>query len=425
MKYTFKLKEPNSKKKTLILFSCYFKDENKRFIYSTGEKINPKNWDAKNKFPFKKGSNKSIIVESIIVQLNRYSDLMIKTEAERKKINEPFTHEVLKRIFNEEFKRIEKGKNVFFDSYDEFYNYKLSALHWTKGTAKRYKNIRSLLERFEIAKKYPLTFSRINEKFYFEFNDYCLNDLRHVNNTFLKNLVYFRTFMNWAIKNKHTYNDKFRDFNKDDSGKNIIKDVATNQIALTIEQLNKIMEHEFKTKSLERVRDVFAFACVTGMRYGELLFIKKSNVTDTHIILKEEKGVFKETRKIPLTSISKYLLNKYDYELPLITNQKQNEFLKLAFKEMDFSKVIEKTSNRGRKIERSEDYFYNRIQTHSARRTFITLMKKNGVADKVIARATGHKDIATLNKYYQVDDEQTKDAMNDVFDLPIPMKKII
>ena len=59
MKYTFKLKEPNSKKETLILFSCYFKDENKRFIYSTGENVNPKNGDAENKCPFKKGSNKT------------------------------------------------------------------------------------------------------------------------------------------------------------------------------------------------------------------------------------------------------------------------------------------------------------------------------------------------------------------------------
>jgi hypothetical protein len=44
MKYTFNLKEPKSDKETLILFSCYFKNENKKFVFSTGEKIIPENW---------------------------------------------------------------------------------------------------------------------------------------------------------------------------------------------------------------------------------------------------------------------------------------------------------------------------------------------------------------------------------------------
>jgi len=425
MNYTFKLKEPNSNKETLILFSCFFKDENKKFIYSTGEKINPQNWDASNKFPFLNGKNKPQFVESIKIQLNRYSDLMQKTESERKKINEPFTTEVLKKIFDEEFKRVPKSKNIFFEAYEEFYNEKSSKLEWTKGTKTRYQNIKNILKKFEVAKNYPLTFNRIDDKFHAEFTDYSLNTLKHVNNTYLRNVVFFKTFMNWAIDRKYTYNEKFKKFNKNENGKDIIKETATSQIALNIDDLNKIMSHEFKTKSLERVRDVFVFACVTGMRYGELSLISKSNVTDTHIILKEEKGVFKEPRNIPLTSLSRFILTKYDYELPLIANQKQNKYLKDAFEEMKFEHKIEKATNRGREIERSEDFFYNRITTHTARRTFITIMKRNGVSDKLIAKATGHKDFATLNKYYQVDDDQTKEAMDGVFNVEIPLKKIV
>lgn len=397
MKYTFKLKEPKSDKETLILFSCFFKDENKKFIYSTGEKINPKNWDAPNKFPFLNGKNKAPFLESIKIQLNRYSDLMQITESERKKINEPFGSDTLKKAFDEEFKRTLKGKNVFFEKYDEFFNEKVGQLQWTAGTKVRYQNIRNILERFEIAKNYPLTFNRIDAKFHAEFTDYSLNTLKHVNNTYLRNLTFFKTFMNWAIDRKYTYNEKFKKFNIDDSKKHIIKETVTSQIALNIDDLNKIMSHEFKTKSLERVRDVFVFACVTGMRFGELSLISKSNVNETHIVLKEEKGVFKEPRNIPLTTLSKYILAKYDYELPLIANQKQNKFLKDAFQEMEFLKKIEKATNRGREVERTEDFFYNRITTHTARRTFITMMKRKGVSDKLIAKATGHKDMSTLN----------------------------
>lgn len=425
MKYTFKLKEPKSDKETLILFSCFFKDENKKFIYSTGEKINPKNWDTPNKFPFLNGKNKAPFLESIKIQLNRYSDLMQITESERKKINEPFGSDTLKKAFDEEFKRTLKGKNVFFEKYDEFFNEKVGQLQWTAGTKVRYQNIRNILERFEIAKNYPLTFNRIDSKFHAEFTDYSLNTLKHVNNTYLRNLTFFKTFMNWAIDRKYTYNEKFKKFNIDDSKKHIIKETVTSQIALNIDDLNKIMSHTFKTKSLERVRDVFVFACVTGMRFGELSLISKSNVNETHIVLKEEKGVFKDPRNIPLTTLSKYILAKYDYELPLIANQKQNKYLKDAFQEMEFLKKIEKATNRGREVERTEDFFYNRITTHTARRTFITMMKRKGVSDKLIAKATGHKDMATLNKYYQVDDEQTKEAMDDVFSVEIPLKKII
>ena len=50
MKYTFYLKEPKSLNESLIFFSCYFKEEKKKFIYSTGEKIQPSSWDFENKF---------------------------------------------------------------------------------------------------------------------------------------------------------------------------------------------------------------------------------------------------------------------------------------------------------------------------------------------------------------------------------------
>ena len=46
-KATFKLKEPNSKSDTLIYL--IFNYQYKRFKYSTGEKINPKFWNPKNK----------------------------------------------------------------------------------------------------------------------------------------------------------------------------------------------------------------------------------------------------------------------------------------------------------------------------------------------------------------------------------------
>ena len=48
-------------------------------------------------------------------------------------------------------------------------------------------------------------------------------------------------------------------------------------------------------------------------------------------------------------------------------------------------------------------------------------MKRQGKSDKLIAKITGHTDMKTLNQYYQVDNEQTKEAMDEVFDINIKL----
>lgn len=417
MKYTFKLKAPNSNKETLILFTCSFKEENKKFVYSTGEKINPNSFDFSNKFPFASGKNRAKNFETIKSQLNRYSDLYLETVSLYKRINESFNSQILKKAFDEKFKKTISGKNVFFDAYDVFTAEKTKGKEWSASTIKRYKNIKNILENFEEAKKFKLTFSKIDHAFHREFTTYCMDDLGHINNTYARNLGLFKTFMFWAKKNKYTFNDTFTEFKK-------VERVITNQVALTIEDIEKLLNHEFKSMKLEKVRDVFVFACVTGMRFGELSLITKSNVTQNEILLKEDKDTNKVARNIPLTAISKFLLSKYDYKLPLIANQKQNKYIKDVFEELEYTHKIQKVTTKGKENIKEDLFFYDRISTHTARRTFITMMKRQGKSDKLIASITGHTDMKTLNQYYQVDSEQKKEAMEEVFNVELKLKVV-
>lgn len=416
MKYTFKLKEPNSDKETSILFSCYFNREGKTFIYSTGEVILPSHWNKEDRQP-RMGKVRSKFAESIKQQLNRYSDLFLHTESQYKRINEDFTSAILKQVFDDEFKKSVSNRNVFFSAYDEFTAEKIKLKEWGKSTITRYQNIKNILQAFETKKKYPLTFNSITPKFHQEFTVYCMDDLGHINNTYARNLGLFKTFMFWAVKKKYTFNDAFTEFEK-------MKRVVTNQVALTITDLNKILQHEFNNKRLEKVRDVFVFACVTGMRFGELSLISKSNVSAKSIMLKEDKEKGKAERNIPLTSISKYLLNKYDYKLPLIANQKQNDYIKEVFEALGYTQTVQKVTTKGKENIRVEMPFYDRISTHTARRTFITMMKRQGKSDKLIGSITGHTDMKTLNQYYQVDTEEKQEAMDEVFDIAIPLRKV-
>ena len=156
---------------------------------------------------------------------------------------------------------------------------------WKPATIKRYDNIKAILEEFEKEKAYKLTFNTITTKFYTEFTDFCMNKRGHINNTFSRNVGLFKTFMLWSLENGHTYKADFIKFKKKPKA-------ITNQIALNKEDLQKLMLHDFKIKKLERVRDVFVFSCVTGLRFGELKLISKSNVVNESVLLREEKGFF-------------------------------------------------------------------------------------------------------------------------------------
>nr|WP_298997231.1 tyrosine-type recombinase/integrase [uncultured Allomuricauda sp.] len=421
MSSTFFLKYPQGKgedsnNESLILFSCYFKYEEKKFVYSTGEKIKPANWDFKTRNPITQGKKKASNATSIKTQLNRYSDMFGQIQARCKTFGEDFTSKILREEFDREFKKAPTGKNLFFKAYDEFMEANIKKQNWSLNTIKRYQNIRNILEEFEQSTRYKLTFKSINNKFLIEFTDYCMRGRNHATNTFRRNLGLFKTFMIWAYANGYTYQDDFRKFKK-------MKEAFTKKVALKAEDLSYLMGYDLKSPKLERARDVFVFACSTGMRYGELKLIGKHNVVDGNIELKEEKSANKKPREIPLNPLSRMILKKYDYQLPLIANQKQNEYLKDVFKAIGYDQEVERVITRGKTVEREKVPLYELISTHTARRTFITMMKRKGKSDKLIAKITGHSDLKTLNQYYQVDDEAKKEAVDDVFgDILNPLK---
>lgn len=419
MRSTFNLKDINKDGETLIYLKAYFKNEGKKFVYSTGETIHPKEWSFENRQPnnLTGRTSKADRQRSIKLQLDRYSNFFIKITNLYTNTNQEITIDSIRKEFDNEFKRASIGKNLFYEAYDEFVDYKIKNQDWSHSTIKRYKNLKNILQEFEQKKKYKITYSTINSKFGVEFTDYCMNDRGHINNTYSRNLGLFKTFMLWSLKRGYTFNLAFQDFKKK-------KRVATNQIALKKEDLQKIMLQEFKTKKLEQVRDVFVFSCITGMRFGELKLISKANVIDGYLMLKEEKGAEKETREIPLNDVALYLLRKYNYQLPLKANQKHNDYIKDVFEEAGYTHEVEKTTTKGKEVIREVMPFYDRISTHTARRTFITMMKSKGKSDKLIAKITGHRDMKTLNQYYQVDDLAKKEAVDDTFDIEIPLKKV-
>lgn len=80
MRSTFNLKEPNKKGETSIRFVAYFKNEGKKFIYSTGEVIHPDDWDFTNIQPnnLTGRTAKAEIQRTVKRQLDRYSSFFVE-----------------------------------------------------------------------------------------------------------------------------------------------------------------------------------------------------------------------------------------------------------------------------------------------------------------------------------------------------------
>lgn len=412
MNYTFKLKEPNAEKETLIYFRSFFSNENRNFIYSSGEKIKPSEWDFENRLPndLNGRTQRAVNHRSIKKQLDRYSGFFTEIVNRYKNIDEELTIDIARQRFDEEFKKI-KIKDDFFRIYDEFIQEKendYSGNSISKSTKDRYDYNKRLLQDFQDYYKLKLRLGNFDDKIYNKFLKYCIEVKDHSANTVHRNVGLLKTFLYWALSKKYTYNNNFINFKKPPK-------FRTYEIALNYQQVEEIYLYDFsKNKRLERVRDLFVFGCVTGMRFGNYSRISKQDIQGDFIRVVDLKIKSKKL-SIPLNSISKAILEKYDYILPNISNKKMNEFIKEVFKEMKFTEDIKKTMKYGDELVDKKSEFWERISSHTARRSFITIMKNNKVPDKVIMSYTGHTSLEVFNNYYRPSEEDKVNYMNEVF----------
>ena len=413
MNSSFRLKYPKENKETLIYFTASFKNEGKTFIYSTGEKIHPKDWDFKNKRPNNLSGRKKDAENRRIIdgQLSRYKDYFIEITNLHKSIKEELTIAKTKEKFNIEFQKNTKNSNDFFKIYDLFLKDKKednTDQANSASTIKRYEYNKKLLTDFTEKTKYNLKFKSINKVFYNIFIKYCVEEKEHSANTLSRNIGLLKTFLYWSIENNFTYNDEFKSFKN-------IKRFITDEIALTKEQVDEIYNFNLKENNkLIKVRDLFIFGTACGMRYSNYSIVRKADIYNGLINVIDIKDPSKSLH-IPLNRYSQEILEKYDFQLPKISNQKFNKYLKELFKLMEYNEKVKKTMKFGNEIIETQSFLYERISSHTARRSFITIMKNHGVPDKIIMSYTGHKSIEIFNNYYRPNQEHRINFMNQVF----------
>jgi len=413
MRFTFNLKDPKKDGESLIYFSSYFKNEAKKFIYSTGEKIHPNEWDFTLRQPNNVvGRNKQAENHRTIKkQLDRYSIFFTELINRYKNSNQDIEIDIVRKEFNIHFKKVKSISNRFFEVYDLFLKLKrenkLDNAN-SESTIKRYVYNKTLLEEFQKANKSPLHFNKINDEFYNSYINFCITKKEHSANTLRRNVGLLKTFLNWALENGHTFKADFRKFKSP-------KAQITDEIALTMDQVKEVYEFDLSEyKKLEKVRDLFIFGCSTGLRISNYSKVNKNDIEDGYIKVTDAKNNEKQL-KIPLNDFSLEILEKYAYKLPSISTQKFNEYIKDVFAEIGYTNTVKKTTRIGKDVVEVIQPFYERISSHTARRSFITIMKNKKIPDKVIMEFTGHRSLEVFNKYYKPNESDKKDFMLDVW----------
>ncbi|SFW68522.1 Phage integrase family [Sinomicrobium oceani] len=277
------------------------------------------------------------------------------------------------------------GLNVvhkFFPSFQEFIDTNKSVK--SERTIKGYVTNKNFLTDFETFTGYKLHFGSIDREFYEKLRDYAFEEREARNNYFFKIISVLKTFMNWAYERGYHENLAYQRFKRQED--------ETEVIYLTMDELMTLYNHEFESKRLEHVRDVYCFGCFTGLRYSDIKQLRASNIFDNHLRINVQKTRTID-HKIPLNVYSKAILDKYRdtvYEpLPVISGQKFNKYIKECCEEVEINTPTTITRYIGQK--RIDKTFpkHELITSHTARKTFVTNSLILGMKEMIVRDITG------------------------------------
>ena len=307
-----------------------------------------------------------------------------------------------------------KSEKNFFEIYDMFVNEESINSQWNFRTLQKMKTQKKVLEEFN----HDISFEKFNEQYLSNYQRY-LEGKNHKNSTISKELAALKWFLKWAMKKGYTKSGEFEKF------KPKIKNVQKKIIFLNKSELKRFTEYEIPTDKsyLEKIRDVFLFQCFTGLRYSDVFNLKRSDVKDGYLEITTLKTA--DNLIIELNSYSRKLLNKYidvEFEhnkaLPVISNQKMNDYLKELAELAEIDELVTQTYFKGN--ERIEEVLpkYSLMSTHAGRRTFVCNALSLGIPPQVVMKWTGHSDYSAMKPYIDIADEIKATAM-EKFDLII------
>ena len=395
---SFFLDHPNRSIASIRL-EIYLSGERSRFKYNISRSIKPEHWDKKTRRAKTMRGAQGDRNRKLNLILNEYE---FAVERIRDLYGSALTKDKLKAKLDEYFHVQEKKPETVLELFDEYLQEIKDVGTLTKGSQTKYRQSRDKFKRFQ--GKRQLKLKDMTDTVLWAFVAYMRDVYKNTDNSLSRNLVFFKTFLNWNIKKGRAVPDDFKQVT--------IKKRDTDDIALTQEEIN-ILETINLDHRLDIYRDMFLIGVYSGQRFSDYSVFEKADVSKGMIIKRAKKT---ETNSyIPLHPKLERLLEKYNWEVKKISSQKFNKAIQQICKKAGFDDEVKKTKYQGSKkmIERFQRWEI--VTSHTARRTFITLSSEKGMPDHIIMSITGIRDPKTLNKYKKLNLDSVMDQATKVF----------
>jgi integrase len=387
-----------------------------RIELSTGLRIDRDKWDTKEKKVKKNCTNKlKQSASDINAKLSGY-EFDLQNVFKKFEIEERIpTNEEVKHLFNQIYSdnKTNSKKKGFFEYLDEFILENGKQKNWTDKTYSKFETVKNHLKNFNSKS----TFSYFDDRGLTSYVEF-LRERREMRNSTIDNQVSFlKWFLKWAYSKGYNNNLAYQTF------KPKLKTTQKKIIFLTPEELKKIKEFNIPQtkKYLERVRDVFLFSCYSGIRYSDAFNLKKTDIKDAYFEITTVKT--NDSLIIELNKNTKEILEKYkdipfqgNKALPVISNQRMNEYIQELGKLTEIEEPIRITYYKGN--ERKDEVIpkHKLLSTHAGRRTFICNALSLGIPVNVVMKWTGHSDYKSMKPYIDIADNIKVNAMKK-FDL--------
>jgi integrase len=386
-----------------------------RIDFSTGYRIDAAKWDAdkqrvKNGCTNKLKQSASEINADLLAYYTDIQNIFKEFEVQGRIPSPDQLREVFaNRNMQPEAEVPEEKPKILFDTaFDEFIRECGNQNSWGKATYEKFKAVRNHLKGFDAVPD----FEKIDEAWLSAYMTHLRTVCDMRNNTIEKQIHYLKWFLRWSVKKGYNLNATF------DSFKPKLKSTQKKVIFLTWKELTRLREcviPETK-KYLERVRDVFLFSCFTGLRHSDIYNLRRSDIKDNHIEITTIKTA--DSLIIELNNHSKAILEKYKYvhfegdkALPVISNQKMNDYLKELAELAEIDEPVRETYYKGNERIDEVTPKYALLGTHAGRRTFICNALSLGIPAQVVMKWTGHNDYKAMKPYIDIADDIKAGAM--------------
>ncbi len=384
-----------------------------RIEFTTGYRIDAAKWDA-DKQRVKNGCTNKLkqSASDINTDLLRYYTIMQEVFKEYEVRDIMPTPQEIKDSFNNKVnptEEVQEEQKGFWEIFNEFVSECGKQNNWTDSTYEKFAAVKNHIKEFRAEP----TFVYFDEEGLNNYVDFLRKTKDMRNSTIGKQLGFLKWFIRWAFKKGYHQNIAFETF------KPKLKNTPKKVIFLTWDELNKLKACNIPQNKqyLERVRDVFLFCCFTGLRYSDVYNLRTSDVKADHIEITTVKTA--DSLVIELNNHSKAILEKYkdvhfegNKVLPVISNQKMNDYLKELGELAEINEPIRETYYKGNQRIDEVTPKYALLGTHAGRRTFICNALALGIPAQVVMKWTGHSDYKAMKPYIDIADDIKTNAMS-------------